>query len=114
MDEVSNEHDRPSMDAALDALANRYRRRLLVALLAHNPQDADDTQLPVDETLSDDDAASLRVAIRHSHLPKLEALGFVEWDREERVVRKGPRFDAIRPVLELMDAHADELPDEWV
>ena len=50
----------------------------------------------------------------HTHLPKLEDEGFIGWDREENMVRKGPRFEEIQPLLELMHNHADKLPDEWV
>lgn len=114
MDEVSEASDKPSMDTVLDVLAARYRRRLLMALLEHNPQDDDDTQIPIDEALDEEDAKSLRIAIKHGHLPKLEELGFVEWSRDENLVRKGPRFEDVKPLLELMDDHADELPGEWI
>ena len=98
------------MDRLLHILANKYRRRLLVALLEHNPQDEKN---PLAET-EGDDIESLKIAMIHSHLPKLEEAGFIEWDRERHAVRKGPRFDQIRPLLELMQSHADELPDDWI
>ncbi|MFC7096515.1 DUF7344 domain-containing protein [Halobaculum marinum] len=106
--------DAPSMDTMLDVLANGYRRRLLAALLEHNPQDDRDPQLPADTICSDEDLETLKIRMRHTHLPKLEGAGVVEWDREANSVRKGPHFDEIRPLLELMSAHADELPGCWV
>jgi hypothetical protein len=52
--------------------------------------------------------------MRHTHLPKLEESGFIEWDQERNIVRKGPQFEEIQPLLELMENHADELPDGWL
>lgn len=104
---------RVSLDIAMDALANRYRRRLLVSLLAHNPQDDDDPQIPADE-VGADDLDELHSAMVHSHLPKLEDAGFILWDRDQNVVRTGPRFGEIKPLLELLQNHADELPDDWL
>lgn len=91
-----------------EALSAVERRRVLVGLLEHNPQDAlvtDETEAGIDETV---------IARQHVHLPKLEDYGFVSWDRNEDVVTKGPRFDEIRPALELLDDHSDDLPLEWV
>jgi hypothetical protein len=44
----------------------------------------------------------------------MEAAGFITWDRESNEVRKGPRFEELRPLLELLDNHADDIPGEWV
>ncbi|WP_435159799.1 DUF7344 domain-containing protein [Haladaptatus sp. DFWS20] len=101
------------LDICLDALANNYRRRLLIALLEHNPQDDTDTQI-ANLTIEDKDVENLRIQMTHTHLPKLEDAGFIEWNRETNEVRKGPRFDDIRPLVQLMHTHADELPDGWL
>ena len=50
--------------------------------------------------------------VRH-HLPELEKAGYIEWDRETGEISKGPRFDEIEPILELMEKHDDELPPDW-
>jgi hypothetical protein len=102
------------LDTALDALANKYRRRVLVALLEHNPQQDDDPQVPDDVSVESDELDRLLIQMRHSHLPKLAESGFIEWDQETNRIRKGPQFDDIRPLLELMQAHADELPEDWL
>ena len=103
-----------SLDRFLDVLANKYRRRLLVALLEHNPQDDEDPQIPDDVGITDEDLDDLMMQMSHVHLPKLEEAGFIEWDRDTNAVRKGANFGEIRPLLELMRDHADELPDEWI
>ena len=102
-----------SFDTALDVLANKVRRRLLVALLEHDPQDATGPQILSDGEMGDKDRESLRIAMFHSHLPKLEEEGFIEWDRDSNSVHKGTHFGAIRPLLELLQNHSDELPDGW-
>ena len=103
-----------SLDTLLSIMANKYRRRLLLALLEHNPQDDGDTQLPADISLGDEELEEFRIHMTHTHLPKLAEAGVIEWDQEANVVRKGPAFTEIRPLLELMRDHADELPGDWV
>lgn len=101
-----------TFDDALDALAHVQRRKLLVSLLEHNPQDGDPVVVGASE--SEVDALESLTAMNHVHLPKLVEYGFVEWDREHNEVSKGPEFVEIRPLLELLDDHADELPEEWL
>lgn len=104
----------PSMDAMLKALAHQHRRRLLVELIAQNPQNDDDTQVPVDVSRDSDDVESLLITMYHTHLPKLGQAGLIEWDQESNTVRKGSQFEEIRPLLEIMENHADELPADWL
>ena len=47
-------------------------------------------------------------------LPLLDDAGVIEWDREADEIRKGPRFAEIRPLLELLDDHREELPSDWL
>lgn len=96
----------PSLDATFDALGDRYRRRLLVALLEREPRHATDA--------FDGDVPEARIEVRHQHLPKLATTGFVEWDRETNELWRGNRFDEVRPLLELLSANDDDLPDDWV
>ena len=88
-----------SFDEMVDAVADIQRRKLLVALLAHNPHS---------------DALDRLVSMQQVHLPKLADYGFIEWDKGEHEVMKGPNFDEIRPLLELLNDHEDELPDDWL
>lgn len=98
-------------DETFDALSDVHRRRLLFDVLDHNPVDVSKLSgVPWQITEGDEE----RVRKHHVHLPKLVDYGFVEWDPEHDVVTKGPRFDEIRPFLELLDDHRDELPDGWV
>ena len=100
-------------DTVLSALSNSYRRQLLVALSQANPQDDEDVD-PLDTlTHSKSEADNLKIMMFHTHLPKLEGMGFIEWDREARQVHKGPDWEEIDPLLTLIQNHRDELPDNW-
>ena len=95
------------MSEALDALGDEYRRRLLLALREHNPQRDGDTQHVA--STSDHDLASSnddvdpRIMIYHTHLPKLEAAGFIGWDRAAGTIEKGPAWSDIEPLLDVID-----------
>lgn len=101
-----------SFDTMVEALLNVQRRKLLIALLEHNPQDDLPGVIADDE--SESDAVERLVAMNHVHLPKLEGHGFIVWDQANNEVHKGPNFDQIRPLLELLVRHEDELPDDWI
>jgi hypothetical protein len=104
--------DGERFDEALDALSHVQRRKLLVALLDHNPQN-DSPELNLDSAEHSDTVERL-IEMEHVHLPKLVEYGFIEWDREANEVAKGPQFDEIRPLLELLTDHEEELPADWL
>lgn len=101
-----------SVDEMLDVLADVQRCKLLVALLDHNPQD--DSPVVIADSAAEADAVQRIVEMDHVHLPKLEEYGFIDWDRRTHEVAKGPHFDEIRPLLELLADHDDELPADWL
>lgn len=98
---------RPLLDEQLEAVAHVERRRLLVALLEENPL----TDVPDEIAELEDDAETLerRVAMRHNHLPRLDDYGFVQWDRKNDLVTRGPEFEKIRPLVTSLDEHRDGL-----
>ena len=102
------------MNEQLDVLVDIHRRRLLVDLRDRDLRTDGglvvEAAEPGDESLSVTDAVSLY----HHHLPYLEDLGYVRWDRSTNQVERGPNFEEIRPLLELLDDNADRLPGEWV
>lgn len=116
-------------DDIFEALSDVHRRKLLVDLLEHNPQTVEtiseasrevggmseglkEEYLTSDAEISGADKSHVR--LHHVHLPMLVEYGFVEWDREENAVVKGARFDAIRPVLELLEDNREALPAGWL
>lgn len=77
-----------SVDVIFDALADQYRRRLLITLMEHDRRaDGDEgIAVPQDETT-------------RMHLSKLDELDVVRWDRESDRISEGPRFEDFRPLL---------------
>jgi len=102
-----------SLDDTLDALANPYRRQLLLALLAENPQKDCDVD-PLDAIADSDTADVTETELVHTHLPKLEAMGVIEWDRETGNVSTGPEWERVAPLLVLIDDHREELPEGFL
>jgi hypothetical protein len=101
-----------SLDDALEALHDPQRRRLLVALLGRNP--LDDSPAAIGEvTVDSQEYDRLLLGYHHVHLPKLEALGLIDWDSERGEVTRGPAFEEVRPLVELLDSRAEQLPGEW-
>lgn len=56
----------------------------------------------------------LLVEMEHVHLPKLVEYDFIERDEAANEVSKGEAFAEIRPLLELLADHEDELPADWL
>lgn len=96
-------------DSHLDALGHVDRRQLLVALLDANSGN----DLPV-EIDNSERGTGFQLSMYHIHLPKLQNYGFVDADLDRYVVTTGPRFEEIRPFLELLDANRSRLPDGWL
>ncbi|MFC4249405.1 ArsR family transcriptional regulator [Natribaculum luteum] len=96
-----------------EALKNVYRRRLLVELFERNPQE-DRVIVPEGVHAGEKELSALQTKFVHTHLPLLEQAGYVTWDRESHEVTRGPEFDEIRPFLELIEDHRDELPSGWI
>jgi len=110
MDDLKRELE-VSFDDMLHVMSHIQRRKLLMALMDHNPQD-DTPSVPVSS--EDSDSIERFVQMKHVHLPKLVDHGFIEWDRDTHEVTKGENFEEIRPLLELLDDHEDELPEGWL
>jgi hypothetical protein len=101
-----------SFDDVMDALATVHRRELLVSLVMQRSQD----EPSVFDVLSYSEAFAdvSFTEMYHVHLPKLAEYGFIEWNRDTHEVTKGPNFDDISPLLELLNRHSDRLPDGWL
>jgi hypothetical protein len=98
----------PEMDRMLDALRKRNRRLILLLVKDGVVQTEADVMFR-----GGDDSETVKMKLIHTHLPKLADAGYIEWDRETGTISKGPNFDEIEPLLELLETHADELPADW-
>jgi hypothetical protein len=85
----------PRLDRATSALGHAYRRRLLIAL-------ADDRRVedPVAALGDVSDPTRAWIRLYHVHLPLLDDLGYVEWDRERRAIARGPAWQEVAPLLD--------------
>lgn len=50
---------------------------------------------------------ALRIKLRHTHLPKLDSMGLINWDRDRSTIRRGGRFEHIDPLLEILKTYYD-------
>lgn len=98
---------RPEVDRVFDALRDRQRRFVLLELWAGRAERVSDV-LP-----GGTNARTATIELEHKHLPRLSEVGYVDWDRETGELWKGPAFDEVEPLLELLADHAEELPPEW-
>jgi hypothetical protein len=62
-------------------------------------------------TFTDEGIAEIASELETILLPMLAEAGFIDWVRESGEIRRGPNFEELRPFLELIEAHQDELPD---
>ena len=109
----SNGEPRASDASALDtvfALLSDPRRRYIVTQLL------DAEARPVEAFVRSSDRVDSRteeIALHHTHLPKLHGASVVDWDRDAAVVRRGPRFEDVEAVVELLLSNRDALPCGW-
>ncbi len=111
-------HPRNKFDRVIAALGHKYRRRLLVALLAHNPQDDTDPQ-NAERALGTvkgkkTETELIETELVHNHLPKLEEMGYITWNQDTGDIAQGPNWEEIAPLLRLLEAHSDELTNDWL
>lgn len=103
------EHRVPT-DRLFAELGDPQRRLVLTKLL-----ETELDWLALDDILSEEpDPVAARAAMVQVHLPRLADAGFVDWERESEIFGPGPRFDEIEPTIELLAAHQERLPGEWV
>lgn len=99
--------DGVGLGTAFKALNHPVRRRILVALQEQNHCEV------ATFTSRRDGADSVELQLQHTHLPRLTDYGFIDWDRTDETVSRGPMYDAIEPLLQVLDDHQDELPGFW-
>lgn len=98
-----------TFDAMVDALGTVERRRVLVKLFEAPDSSVHGITDPETKTGFECDSTLMQ----HVHLPKLEQHDFIDWGRDEHVVRAGDQFDEIEPLLELLCENEDRLPSDW-
>ena len=101
-------------DRVFDGTSAEPRRQLIVALMDNPPNKS--VALPesaINPNVSQD-MERLRTQLIHSHLPKLEQLGYIEWDTAPFAATRGQRFDEIAVIFEALHSFAADIPDPLV
>ncbi len=100
------------LDTVFDLLRSERRRHVLYYL---NERDGEVPVEDVVEALTDEEVDGdpsegeferVEVSLRHVHLPKATEAEFIEYDREEGVLRVSgtpPEYDAIVTIAEVVD-----------
>ena len=101
------------LDQVLTSLSHPTRRWVLATLAERNPRDRDEFTSP-DFAVADEDLELFAAEVTYDHLPHLDRAGFIEWDRDADTIIRGPNFEAVRPLIELIHDHREELPEDWL
>lgn len=91
------------------AILSKRQRRLILLRLQHNEEKQESAML----FRGGDETEETETQLVHNHLPRLKQAGYIEWDQDTGRISKGPNYDEIKPLLDLIENHADELPPDW-
>ena len=105
------QRERLTFDELFDVLSNSSRRRILTALVDADPRA--EPEFGIAEFARDDRRDDDLARLHHTHLPKLDDAGVIEWNRHSQTIERGPRFDDIAPLVELLLDRQEELPANW-
>lgn len=92
------------LNSVYEAFTRPERRRLLAALV--------NTKQNI-ELRPNGMTDSRWIELYHVHLPKLEDVGLINWDTEDHVITKGPRFEEIQPLVTSMHDNVDRPAEGW-
>lgn len=104
--------NREPLNQVFKILSHPIRRWILTEL-------TDQRQLSVEEVATGEFESaietydSLLVVLNHSHLPALDEASYIDWNNAANTIRRGSRFEEIRPFLELLNDHQNEIPGNW-
>lgn len=106
----------PSMDRLLDTIANTHRRHVIRCLFEREGPIAFERLVAIvaeevgDETdaVDEDDHETARIALHHSHLPKLVDRGVVALDHDAETVEPGPQLPTVANCLDALERARDE------
>lgn len=87
------------IDGMMDVLSREARRFVLLTLLD------DDAETSIEVVLRTIDSQRAEVQLYHTHLPKLEHAGYIEWRPGSDRITRGPRFDEIQPLVRLLEEY---------
>lgn len=109
--EIRQIHTDP-LDRLFASLSHPTRRRILTTLAEDNPRNKAEFESPAFRP-DDEPPERFKIELHHTHLPKLDEAGYIEWDRESDTVRRGSAFEEIRSLITLFNEHQHELVADW-
>jgi DNA-binding transcriptional ArsR family regulator len=90
-------------DEIFDVLAHQQRRHILTTLLDCSEEMTVSELAEVTGSKTGDDAERIEVGLYHSHLPRLDGMGIVEYDRDAETVEPTPAVTELEPFFELVN-----------
>lgn len=87
------------IDGMMDVLSREARRLVLLMLLEEDAETSIDV---IEEAI---DSERIEVQLHHTHLPKLEQAGYIEWQPGSDRITRGPNYDEIEPLLRLLEEY---------
>lgn len=96
---MSNSPTEQLLDDHLEAMGHLERRCLLLRLAMNSGAEPG---IDFSDLECGGGELDPLVTMRHVHFPVLEEREFIRWDRENQRVTRGPRFDELEPLLELV------------
>lgn len=88
-------------------LSDPLRRCVLRTVVEHDEPIELDT-LGTETIMEVEEWKAHQIALYHIHLPKLDDHGLIQWDREDRIIEEGDRFDEARPLLDSLGPDSDD------
>lgn len=105
---MTGEQASMSVDSAFEVLSHRYRRYAMVYLVRHTPpvhlsQLASYIANTTTDGASHEETEQVYIELYHHHIPKLEDLDVIEFDRDQREVELATDPDLIEEYLEQIE-----------
>lgn len=100
------------LNTIFQTLSHATRRHILTTLNEHqldhsNPISTNELTPPGSTN------QRFHASLYHHHLPYLDAIGFIDWNPDTKTITPGPTYDAIHPVITLLESNPDHLPADW-
>jgi len=101
-----------SLDRVFRCLSNPTRRRILTTIA--DCESLEDAEFEVRDFVPRNvPPGRFRLKLYHRDLPRLRAAKLVSWDPDSGTITPGPNFRDVEPLISLLGANQELLPDRW-
>lgn len=84
------------------ALSKALRRQVLSTLIEYE-EGIDFDSLTDENLIIASQWEQNRIVLYHNHLPKLDDMGFIDWNPETQTIERGKRFNEVQALLDTPD-----------